>query len=275
VQISDLSPDLQAKYERLRLDLGAQASLLVAFSGGVDSGLVAAAAYRVLGQRMLAVTIQSPVETEEGIEAARVTAAAAGFPHQVVAYNDLSNPMFVENPPNRCYHCKLNRLGELKKMAVEEGFAAMAEGSNAEDRGEYRPGERAVAELKILSPLAQAGLVKWEIRELAQALGLPNWDRPSAPCLATRFPYGAKVTLEGIRQVDQAESFLKQQGFAPVRVRHYGSLARIEVAPAMIARLVAQREDVAVKFKELGFIHTAVDLMGYRSGSLDEGLNLV
>jgi uncharacterized protein len=274
MQIEGLTAGLQAKYERLSERLGALESLLVAFSGGVDSGLLAAVAYRVLGDRMMAVTIHSPVETSEAVEAARSAAAAIGFPHRIVEFDDLANHQFVQNPPDRCYHCKLSRLGELSKMGMELGFKALAEGSNADDSADYRPGKRAVAELGILSPLAEAGLVKAEVRELARVLGLPIWNRPSAPCLATRFPYGANITLEGIRQVERAESFLKQNGFEPVRVRHYGMLARIEVAPEAISRLIEGREAISVFFKELGYTHTAVDLLGYRSGSLNEGITL-
>jgi uncharacterized protein len=223
---------------------------------------------------MMAITIQSPVETAEAVEAARSAAAAIGFPHRIVEFDDLANYQFVQNPPDRCYHCKLARLGELRKMGEDLGFKALAEGSNADDSGDYRPGKRAVAELEILSPLADAGLVKAEVRELARVLGLPIWNRPSAPCLATRFPYGSNITLDGIRQVERAESFLKQNGFEPVRVRHYGVLARIEVAPEAISQLIGSREAVSAFFKELGYTHTAVDLLGYRSGSLNEGMKL-
>jgi uncharacterized protein len=273
-ELAGMDPGLRGKYLRLLERLRGLDSLVVAFSGGVDSGLLAAAAHQALGAKMLAVTIHSPVETDEAVEAARLTAVAAGFAHKVVEYNDLENPQFVQNPADRCYHCKLARLGELRKLGQALGFDTLAEGSNADDGGEYRPGKRAVAELGILSPLAEAGLAKAEVRALARVLGLPIWNRPSAPCLATRFPYGTTITVEGIRQVALAEAYLRQKGFEPVRVRHYGQLARIEVAPEAIARLIDEREAAAAYFKELGFTHTAVDLAGYRSGSLNEGLAL-
>lgn len=274
MSIEDLSPETRQKYARLEDYLSGTRSLVVAFSGGVDSGLLAAAAHRVLGTGMLAVTVQSPVESEDGVEAARRSAEALGFAHRVVSFDDLADHQFVENTPDRCYICKRNRLGELIRLARDWGFAAVAEGSNADDRAEYRPGKKAVAELGVLSPLVEAGLTKNEVRQLAKEIGLPIWDRPSAPCLATRFPYGTRVTLEGIRQIDQAESYLRDKGFNAVRVRHYGALARIEVEPGEIARLVESREEIAAYFRQMGYTHTAVDLLGYRSGSLNEGLGL-
>ncbi len=263
---------LARKYRALKQRLAASESLVVAFSGGVDSGLLAAVAFEALGERMLAVTVRSPVETPEGVEAAAALAGQVGFRHRVLDYDDLANHMFTSNPPDRCYHCKLERLGELVRLAGREGYAAVAEGSNADDGSEYRPGKRAVAELGVLSPLAEMGFTKAEVRALARELGLALWNRPSAPCLATRFPYGTPVTLAGIEQIARGEAFLRGRGFEPVRVRHYGSLARLEVAPEAIQRLVAEREDISAYFKSLGFSHVAVDLLGYRSGSLNEGV---
>lgn len=263
---------LHQKYQVLLTRIKDLGSAVVAFSGGVDSGLLAAVAYQALGDRMLAVTVRSPVELPEGVEAAADLARAVGFRHQIIDYDDLTNPQFVNNPPDRCYHCKLQRLGMLVDLAREQNFAAVLEGSNADDLGDYRPGKRAVEELGVLSPLAEVGFTKAEVRNLARELGLALWNRPSAPCLATRFPYGRPVTREGIDQVARGEEFLRNLGFEPVRLRHYGNLARLEVAPEKISSLVERREEITHFLRSLGFTHVAVDLLGYRAGSLNEAI---
>jgi uncharacterized protein len=188
----------------------------------------------------------------------------------VVEFDDFANPQFVANPPDRCYHCKLARLAEIRRMGAETGVQWLAEGSNADDAHDYRPGAKAVAELGVRSPLAEAGLTKTEIRALARGLGLTIADRPSAPCLATRFPYGSPVTRQGLRQVAEGEAFLSERGFRPVRVRHFGDTARLEVAPEAIGRLAGLREEVLPFFKGLGYTYIVIDLSGYRSGSLNE-----
>ena len=267
-----LSPELQPRWEALLARFRQFGSVIVAFSGGVDSGLLAAAAFRALGNRMLAVTVQSPVESMGDVASARVLAEQVGFPLRVLEYDDLSNPEFVSNSPERCYVCKLARFRLLGELAAKEGFAVLVEGSNADDLGDYRPGRRAVSETGAASPLQDLGFSKSEIRALAKAFGLSVWDRPSAPCLATRFPYGSPVTADGLRQVAEGERYLHELGFQTVRVRHHGQLARLEVAPGEIEKLAAQREQVSAYFKTLGFNYVAADLNGYRLGSLNEVL---
>lgn len=267
-----LSPELKTRWDSLLDYFRKLESVVVAFSGGVDSGLLCAAAYRALGERMLAVTVRSPVESLDDVESARALANQVGFPLRVLDYDDLDNPEFVSNPPDRCYVCKLARFHQLGQLAAAEGFAALVEGSNADDLSDYRPGLRAVTETGTVSPLQELGFTKNEIRTLARAFGLSVWDRPSAPCLATRFPYGSSITHEGLRQVAQGERYLHEHGFRVVRVRHHGAIARLEVAPGEIERLVAMREDVTAYFKSLGFTYASVDLSGYRLGSLNEVL---
>lgn len=269
---SSLSPQLGSRWESLLSYFCKLESVVVAFSGGVDSGLLCAAAYRALGERMLAVTVRSPVESFGDVESAQRLAEQVGFPLQVVDHNDLSNPEFVSNPPDRCYVCKLVRFQRLRQLTTEEGFAILVEGSNTDDLSDYRPGRKAVTETGTVSPLLELGFGKDEIRALAKAFGLSIWNRPSAPCLATRFPYGTPVTHEGLCQVADGERYLHEHGFRVVRVRHYGVMARLEVATDEIERLVAMREQVSTYFKSLGFNYTAADLNCYRQGSLNEVL---
>lgn len=267
-----VDPALREKGQKLFNQLAKMGSLVVAYSGGVDSSLLCAVAYQALGDRLLAVTVHSPVEAPDDSELAAALAQEVGFNHRVIDFNDLENPQFVANPPNRCYHCKLARLKAIQEIAVEVGAAAVAEGSNADDAGDYRPGARAVAELGIRSPLAEAGLTKAEIRALAKAMQLSVWDRPSGPCLATRFPYGTPVTLQGLKQISAGEAYLREKHYQPVRVRYFGNTARLEVAPEAIDRLIAEREEVLLYFKNIGFTYVVIDLAGYRSGSMNEGI---
>jgi uncharacterized protein len=269
---SNLVPELKPRWEALLERFQELGSVIVAFSGGVDSGLLCAAAWRALDNRMLAVTVRSPVESMGDVDSAQALAEQVGFPLRVLDYDDLNNPEFVSNPPDRCYVCKLARFRLLRELAVKEDFAALVEGSNVDYLGDYRPGRRAVTETKTASPLLDLGFTKSEIRALSKALGLSVWDRPSAPCLATRFPYGSQVTLTGLQQVANGERYLHELGFQTVRVRHHGQLARLEVATDEIERLATLRQKVSDYFKSLGFHYVAVDLTGYHLGSLNEVL---
>lgn len=268
----DLEPSLAEKWHRLLEILNEIRSAAVAYSGGVDSALLATATYLALGERMAAYTIRSVLESPETIQAAAELAAQVGFRHYCIDFDDLAQPAFRANPPERCYYCKLERLRAVGKLAAQNDLESLLEGSNADDEGQRRPGRRALKELGVQSPLAQAGLGKTEIRALARALGLPVWDTPSLPCLATRFPYGMQITLAGLERVAAAEAILHERGYRLVRVRDYGSMARIEVDPQMLERLATDHQEVTEKLLELGYKHVALDLMGYRSGSLDEVL---
>ena len=267
-----LEPALVEKWERLFAILRQLGSAAVAYSGGVDSALLATATYLALGERMAAFTIRSVVEQPGEAAAAAELAAQVGFRHQLVDFDDLALPEFSANPPLRCYYCKLERFKALGRLATMEGLEHLLEGSNKDDELQRRPGKRAVQELGVRSPLAEASLGKMEVRSLARALGLPVWEKPSSPCLATRFPYDSPITVEALQRVAAAERFLTERGYRQVRVRDYGNLARIEVDPGMISDLVADRQVVSRRLLELGYKHVTLDLLGYRSGSLDEVL---
>ena len=268
----NVEPALQEKWQALANRLAAYGSAVVAFSGGVDSSFLAVAAHQVLAPRLLAVTIRSQVETEGLMETAAALAAQFGFPHQFVDYDKLGDEAYVANTPNRCYECKSTDLGMINRIAQSAGFQYVLLGANADDLGDYRPGLRAAAELKVVSPLAEVGLTKKEVRALSRELGLKNWNFPSSPCLASRIPYGIAVTREKLEQIALGEAYLRALNFEVVRVRNTGPTAKIEVLPVDIERLVGMRELVANYFKQIGFKYVTLDLEGYRSGSLNEVL---
>lgn len=252
-------------------------SCLVAFSGGVDSAVAAAAAFKALGERACAATGVSASLAEGELEAAQKLAAEIGIRHEVVNTAEMADPRYLENPSNRCYFCKTELYTQLEPLARKWGFAVLANGANADDLGDYRPGLQAAQEFAVRSPLAEAGLTKADVRELAQAWNLACWDKPAAPCLSSRIAYGVAVTPERLRRIDQAEQFLRGLGLQIARVRcHDGELARIEVPLDALPRLASPgvREALAAEFRALGFSFITLDLDGFRSGSLNQLLSI-
>lgn len=260
------------RYEMLLERLSSLGSVLVAYSGGVDSTLLAVAAQAVLGQSCLAVLALSDTYPASEAEAARSVARAIGLTVMEVETNELADPRFRANGADRCYHCKSELFGLLRTVADVRGLTHVADGSNADDVGDHRPGSRAATEIGVLRPLLDVGMSKADIREIARMLSLPNWDKPSMACLASRFPYGCEITSEGLDRVSAAEEALHAMGLSQFRVRAHGDVARIEVDPTEMQRAWEMRTGIAEAIKRAGFVYVAQDLEGYRTGSLNEQL---
>lgn len=267
---------LHQKYEALKDFFRSYGSAAVAFSGGVDSALLLAAAQEALGSHVCAVTAVSRSFPCWERQEAEQLCASLGVKHILCTTDELSLEAFQKNPPDRCYHCKKYIFSQITAIAAENNCAVICEGSNMDDLGDYRPGMQAIRELGIRSPLKEAGLYKEEIRQLSRELGLPTWKKPSYACLASRFPYGEAITEEKLRRVELAETFLMERGFCQVRVRSHGDLARVELPSEDFPRFMEEsvRLEAARRFKEIGFAYTSLDLIGFRSGSMNEVLNL-
>ena len=249
--------------------------IAVAFSSGVDSTFLLKIAHEELGEMVVAVTARSRSFPKREQDEAAAFCVREGIRQVVVDSEELAIPGFRQNPPNRCYLCKRELFAKILEIARAEGLSVVAEGSNMDDLGDYRPGLQAVQELGIRSPLREAGLSKDEIRALSRRMGLPTWNKPSFACLASRFPYGEEITVERLARGERAEQFIMDLGFGQVRVRSHGDLARIELCIADIPKAIAQRETIYAALKGFGFAYVALDLRGYRTGSMNETLSAV
>ncbi len=265
---------LDRKLESLKDILTDMESVLVAYSGGVDSTFVMKVAKDVLGDKVLAVTARSPVYPSEEIEQARGLALNLKVRHEIIETHEMANPKFVNNPKERCYWCKEELFSTLTGIARKNDLKYVVDGTNFDDLDDFRPGMKAAGDLGIRSPLKEAMLTKEDIRSLSKRLGLPAWNKPSLACYGSRFPYGTKITEENVNKVDKGERYLRSLGITQVRVRHHDRIARIEVMEEDIPRLLEEksRRRVISYFKELGYPYVTVDLEGYRTGSMNEVL---
>lgn len=263
---------VQTKLEKLHQILLGIGPVAVAYSGGTDSAFLLATACDILGGRVLALTADSPSLPRAELAEARALAEQLGVQHIIVSTGEMDDPAYRANTPERCYFCKSHYLTTLLDQAQAHGFAVLVDGSNADDLGDYRPGQKAARERGVRSPLQEAGLTKAEIRALARDRGLPNWDKPAAACLASRIPYGTPVTAEALAQIERGEAYLRQIGFRQVRVRHHGAVARLEVEAGDLARAVERREEIVAALRDAGFTYVTLDLAGFRSGSMNLAL---
>jgi uncharacterized protein len=261
---------LESKINSLTDWLTERKGVLVAWSGGVDSTFLAVMAHRVLGQATLAVTADSPSFPRDDLRATKALAKQFGLRHKVIATAEMANPVFTANPPDRCYHCKSELFGTLRRLADQAGLADVADGSNADDTGDFRPGTRAAQEHGVKRPLQELGFTKEEIRAASRVLGLPTADKPATACLTSRIPYGTPITPENLAVVEKSERVLQKLGFVKCRVRLHGDVGRIELPPEELGQALAKREAILEGLKKAGVRYITLDLQGYRTGSLNE-----